>query len=253
MEALDKAIYDYHNTDKTISTILKENNISKATFYRHLDYKEDFRIKKKARKYTFNFNKFKEESSNKYYWLGFLGADGGVVNNTLTIELKSIDKEHLNKFNIFFENTNPITERINNLNVSCVKTQINSYELIEYLKQYNIYQNKSKTFVIPEDKIPEEYKMDYIRGLIDGDGSIRINNHQQITLEFCSGNQKCIEQFKNIIGLDNKITQDKYTYHVQVTGNKKAKAILDKIYENSNETKRLDRKYNNYKMIAGSI
>ena len=39
MEALDKAIYDYHNTDKTITTILKETGISKATFYRHLDYK----------------------------------------------------------------------------------------------------------------------------------------------------------------------------------------------------------------------
>ena len=249
MNALDKAIYDYHNTNKTITTILKETGISKSYFYRHLDYKEEFRAKKKARKYTFNFDKFKQDSADKYYWLGFLGADGAIVDNTLSIELKSIDKEHLIKFNTFFENTNPIIERVNNLNVSCVKTQINSYELIEYLKQYNIYQNKSKTYTIPEDKIPEEYKMDFIRGLIDGDGCIRINNHQQISLEFCSGNQECIEQFKKIVKLDNKITQDKYTYHVQVTGNKKAKIILDKIYENSNDNNRLERKYSIYKTL----
>ena len=164
MDALEKAIYDYHNTNKTITVILQETGISKSMFYRNLDYKEDFRKKKKVRKYTFNFDKFKEESSSKYYWLGFLGADGCVVNNTLSIELKANDKEHLEKFNIFFENTAPITERINNLNVSCVKTQINSFELIEYLKQYHIYQNKSKTYTIPENKIPKQYLMDFIRG-----------------------------------------------------------------------------------------
>lgn len=249
MNALDKAIYDYHNTNKTVTTILKETGISKSTFYRYLDYKEEKREKKRARKYTFNFDKFKQDSVDKYYWLGFLGADGAIVDNTLTIELKSIDKEHLKKFNTFFENTNPIIERINNLNISCVRTQINSYELKDYLNQYNIYQNKSKTYTIPEDKIPEEYKMDFIRGLIDGDGCIRINNHQQISLKFCSGNQECVEQFKKIVKLDNKITQDKYTYHIQVTGNKKAKTILDKIYKNSNDNNRLERKYSIYKTL----
>ncbi len=249
MDSLDKALYDYHNTDKLITTILQENNLSKSYFYKHLDYKEEFRAKKKARLYTFSFDKFKQDSHDKYYWLGFLGADGCVVNNTLSIELKDIDKKHLEKFNSFFDNTNPIKERINNLNVSCVKTQINSYKLIEYLKEYNIYQNKSKTYTIPEDKIPNEYTMDFIRGLIDGDGCIRINNHQQISLEFCSGNQECVEQFKKILGIDNKITQDKYTFHVQITGNKKAKVLLDKIYKDSNDNNRLDRKYSIYKTL----
>lgn len=251
MNALDKAIYDYHNTEKTVVSILKEYKISKATFYRHLDYKEEKRSKLRNRKYTFNFDKFKQDSQDKYYWLGFLGADGAVVNNTLSIELKDIDKEHLIKFNIFFENDNPIKERLNNLNVSCVKTSINSYELIEYLKEYNIYQNKSKTYKIPIDKIPKIYLMDFIRGLIDGDGCIRINNHQQISLEFCSGNKKCVEQFKEILGIDNKITKDNYTYHVQVTGNIKAMNFLNKIYENSTDQTRLDRKYNVYCKAKG--
>ena len=249
MDALDKALYDYHNTDKTITTILKETGISKSMFYRHLDYKEEFRTKKKHREYTFNIDKIKQDSADKFYWIGFLGADGCVVQNTLSIELKDIDKNHLEKFNRFMENTNLIKERVNNNNVNCVKTSINSYELIEYLKQYNIYQNKSKTYVIPIKNIPQEYVYDYIRGLIDGDGCVRINNHQQISLEFCSGNQECIEQFKQITGIDNKITQYKNTYSIQVTGNKKAKAILDKIYKNSNDNNRLDRKYSIYKTL----
>ena len=47
MNALDKALFDYHNTDKTITTILQETGLSKATFYRNLDYKETFRAKRK--------------------------------------------------------------------------------------------------------------------------------------------------------------------------------------------------------------
>ena len=250
MNALDKAIYDYHNTDKTITTILKETGISKSYFYRHLDYKEDFRAKKKARLYTFNLEKFKVDSNDKYYWLGFLAADGSVVNNTVSIELKNVDKEHLIKFNNFFENTNPIIERVNNQNVECVKAQINSFELVKYLKQYNIYQNKSLTFTIPTDNIPDEYLMDFIRGLIDGDGCIRINNHQQISLSFCSGNLECVEQLRKIIGIDNKIKNDNNTYSIQVTGNKKATTILDKIYECSNDNNRLNRKYSIYKTLC---
>lgn len=250
MNALDKALFDYHNTNKTIATILKEAGLNKSYFYRHLDYKEDFREKKKFRKYTFNIDKIKQDSSDKYYWLGFIAADGSIVNNTLSIELKSIDEEHLKLFNEFLENTKEIEKRINNLNVECVKAQINSYELIEYLKNYNLIQNKSLIYTIPEDKIPQEYIMDFIRGIIDGDGCIRINNHQQISLSFCGGNETCVRQVRDLLGIDNKIKLDKQTYSFQVTGNIKAKKILDKIYESSTEKNRLDRKYRIYKTLC---
>lgn len=130
------------------------------------------------------------------------------------------------------------------------KISINSAELVKYLQTYNIVQNKSLTFTIPEDKIPKEFLIHFIRGLIDGDGCIRINNHQQINLSFCSGNKSCVEQFKNILNMDNKIGQDKNTFRIQVTGNKKAKKILDLIYLNSSDDNRLTRKYNIYKTLG---
>ena len=43
MNSLDKALFDYHNTNKTIATILEETKLSKSYFYRHLDYKEKIR------------------------------------------------------------------------------------------------------------------------------------------------------------------------------------------------------------------
>ena len=247
MKALDKALYDYHNTDKTISVILQETGLSKSYFYRHLDYKELSREKKRHRIYTFNLNKFKKDSKEKFYWLGFIAADGCVRNNSLIIELKDIDAEHLQKFNSFFENTKELNYRVNDLGCKCVSAAIYSYELLEVLKEYNIVPCKSTTFTIPTDKIPQEYLLHFIRGLIDGDGCIRFNNHQQISLGFCSGNEKCVTQVLEILGLDNKIIKDKNTYHFSVTGNIKAKRALDKIYMNSDDSIRLNRKYNIYK------
>ena len=247
MTALDKALNDYHNTDKTISVILKETGLSKSYFYRHLDYKEESRAKKKARTYTFNLEKFKKDSKEKYYWLGFIAADGCVRNNSLIIELKDIDTEHLQKFNTFFENTKELEFRENSLKVKCVKAIINSYQLLDVLSEYNIVPNKSTIYTIPIDKIPQKYMFHFLRGLIDGDGCIRFNNHQQISLSFCSGNKECVEQVLQILNLNNKISQDKNTYCFSVTGNVKAKTALDKIYQDSNDSIRLSRKYNIYK------
>ena len=95
------------------------------------------------RKYTLDLTNIMNDSHEKYYWLGFIAADGAIINNTLSIELNSIDKEHLKLFNDFFENTKDIEESVNNLNVKCAKVQINSYELVtnpdvRYLKNYYI-------------------------------------------------------------------------------------------------------------------
>lgn len=254
---LQQAIFDYHNTRKTVSEILKEYGISKSYFYRHLDFKESFRQKEtKARKYFFELEKFKKNSADKYYWLGFISADGCVIKNSLVIELKASDEKHLRKFNSFCQNTSPIRKRINNLGVSCASASINSWELIEYLKSFNIYPRKSLSFSIPLGKIPSCFLMDYVRGLIDGDGSLWITKKGQISLGFCSGSEECVIQVKNLLGLqEQKITKEKKsnTYHLQVTGNKKAKKILDRIYSGSAVENRLDRKYNIYQTLNQEI
>lgn len=248
---LQTAIEEYRNTKIPIDEICKKYQISKS---RLLNNCKDFRRgdANKGRKYSLNEKKIIIDSREKFYWLGFISADGCINDNrTLTIELKSIDRAHLQKFCTFLETDKPIKDRINNQNVQCSRICINSINIVKYLQQYNIVPRKSLIFTIPVDKIPDYYMMDYIRGLIDGDGCIRINNHQQISLSFCSGNKIVCEQFKKILGIENKITKDNNsnTWHLQVTGNIKAKKILDKIYKHSSEKTRLDRKYNIYKTI----
>lgn len=246
MNTLDKAYYEYHNNiEKSVKQILEEYNLDTTTFYKNLDYKEPLRKDKKHREYDFNISKMQLDSAEKFYWLGFIAADGAIVRNTLSIELKDIDKHHLEKFKEFLEADNPI-QYYKHPKCESYKINISSKELIEYLKEYNLAQNKSLIYVIPEDKIPNEYLMDFIRGIIDGDGCVRVNNHQQISLSFCGGSETCVNQVRDILGITNIVGRDGNTYRFQVTGNRKAKAILDKIYANSKDSTRLDRKYKVY-------
>lgn len=205
------------------------------------------------RKYFFNIEKIKQDSHEKFYWLGFLAGDGSVQEQgrRLRIELKDDSLDILNHFKGFMESNANITSRTNNNGCQCSKIDINSKELGNYLAEYNIVPNKTKIFEIPEDKIPEEYKMDFIRGFMDADGCIHIRKERNNapSLSFVSGSKKCIEQIKNILNISNKINQQGNNYILNKEG-KEVISILNKIYEHSTEETRLKRKYDIYCTIT---
>ena len=131
------------------------------------------------RKYTLNIENFIIDSHAKYYWLGLLATDGTVAKSEarIRIELKDNDEEILIKFLKFCESNAPITYRTNNKSCRCACATINSSKLKKYLAEYNIVPNKTKNFVMPLDKIPQEFLWDYVRGMMDGDGCITLLNH----------------------------------------------------------------------------
>ena len=202
-----------------------------------------------ARKYFFNIDKIKKDSHAKYYWLGFIAGDGSVQEQgrRLRIELKNDSLDLLEKFKLFMESNANITTRVNNNGCKCSKIDINSIELGQYLAEYNIVPNKTKIFTIPEEKIPQEFIMDFIRGLMDADGCIHIRTRDNSpSLSFVSGNKTCIEQIKKILGITNKINiLNGNNYNITKQG-KDVIPLLNKIYEHSTEETRLNRKYNIY-------
>lgn len=200
------------------------------------------------RKYQFNINKLIEDSHEKYYWLGFIAGDGSIRNteNRLRIELKYEDYSHLEKFKRFLESDYPIIERYNNHNSHCAKIDINSAQLRRYLAEYNIVQNKTETFIIPIEKIPQEYIYDFIRGFMDADGCIcKRKDRKGVSISFVSHRKECLEQIETILQIDNKISYINNNYFFIKDG-KQVKDILDKIYKDSAEDSRLERKYNIY-------
>ena len=135
---LQLAIEEYKSTYNTIENICKKYNISKSKLLNNCD---NFRRggANKGRKYSLNEKKIMIDSREKFYWLGFISADGCVYDNgTLAIELKSIDKLHLKKFCNFLETDRPIKDRINNQNVNCSKICINSINIVKLLLRSKI-------------------------------------------------------------------------------------------------------------------
>lgn len=227
----------FHIHRSSIYYILKKYNINCRGEY------------DKNRIHFFNYDKMEKDSHNKYYWIGFLAADGNVSNNynEVSIELGKKDKKHLEKIKKFFESDAPIVDRINNNGSECSKVNFCSKKFAKYLSKYNIIPNKSLMYKIPLNEIPQDYIYDYIRGIFDGDGSLSIHNNL-LVFSFCSGNKECVCQIANILQIFNKIDYSSGVYRITTAG-KKAKEVLEKIYQNSTEENRLDRKYSIYKTL----
>ena len=119
-------------------------------------------------KYNYNWNFFKKDSEELYYFLGFVAADGYISDNTIEIGLNEKDLELLEKFRDLIVPGKPIyhKKRTNSytLKISCLKN-------IESFKSfYSMFTNK-KHEEIQYPNIPSEYQKDFIRGYIDGDGT----------------------------------------------------------------------------------
>lgn len=194
-----------------------------------------------------NQEKFDIVTHSSAYWIGFLYADGCIFNNQIKITLQERDIEHLEKFNTFLEG---------NLNIRYVKSTkaytvgFSSKYMVERLKSFGIYQNKTFSCVPPTLL---EFNIDFWRGVIDGDGHLGISNgcgkdkRIRPRLELC-GNYATVVGFKVFIDTQienfiNVISRHSSIYKIQSSGNKAFK-IARLLYDNAEVF--LDRKYNVY-------
>lgn len=123
------------------------------------------------RKYSVNKDYFKTPNVRNSYWAGFIAADGCIRNNKrLSIGLQKGDIEHLKKFTEDIKYTNEVKLYKDRCSVT-----INCKEICQDLtSNFNITERKSKT-LSPPLLINEEFIAAYIKGIIDGDGSIMEN------------------------------------------------------------------------------
>lgn len=136
-----------------------------------------------GRQYYLNENYFKENiNEKKAYILGFIAADGCLYErenhqSLLSIVLSEKDKEILEylKKEILFENPIKIYKK-NNLKYCSI--QITSNILIESIKDYFIYPNKTWNINFYDifNKLTKKYFMNFIQGYFDGDGTINSQN-----------------------------------------------------------------------------
>lgn len=262
-EVKEEILKDYYN-NIPIKSICIKYNISDPLLYKFFKT-EKIKRRRKLRAKSKHF--IQEDIFNlidnpsKAYWLGLIMADGCVTNKDTKLSFCVADMEIPIKFKEFLKTSTPtgsrkVFDKRTNKTYMQYSIQVHSVRLIDSLKTYSIDNNKSSSGVFPN--IKECYFKDFIRGLFDGDGSI---------CKISRGNIKVsLIATEPILSFIQNYMIDKFNFSrtkiLNVCNNKRAKQFklyinrkidqenfLTFIYENSNESNRLSRKYDKYKEL----
>lgn len=219
-----------------------------------------------------SFDNINEESA---YWLGYLMADGCFTNNSsrngsrLMLECKTEDREILEKFCQFLNiRKDRITSGHNGTSVALSLADSNFSTSVN---KYGIVKNKSHT----ENHVPEEilkndlYFLQYLKGIIDGDGTIHaykgspgisfVTNSKSFAEECKEKLEKLLPEPTSIWIVEKtkeqipKATQSLYTLKIG-TGrynHSNMNYLYDKFYNNQKII--LTRKQQLFKTILGSL
>lgn len=225
-------------SDKIVKRILIKNNIPIKTIQ-----------ETNVNKMFVNHNYFKIQSHDMAYWIGILGSDGSVnrSENQIYIELQRSDKKLLEKLNNTIENARPIKDYETARGYQNSKLYFYSKEIKQDLAKYKIIPNKTydSNYGFPF-MLNREYYPDYIRGLFDGDGSIKKGS--SITWQLDSGSLEIITTIQSYfkeLGIDTEYTilskKNIDIYRLYAYGKNKIIKIYNVLY-GSNSNLFLERK-----------
>lgn len=197
-----------------------------------------------------NHNSFNTIKAKEAYWLGMIAADGHVYSDKRYPKSKSIglhtkDEELVNNFKNFLESEHKITKE----KTGYFKFGATSKDITDRLETFGITERKSLTLEIKN--IPKLYISHFMRGILDGDGSIscykRPKNGTIVTVTITSGSKKFLEWINTIVPIKGKL----YNNSIQIVWQNREKIIkLCKwLYNGSTVDTRLDRKYKKFKEI----
>jgi DNA invertase Pin-like site-specific DNA recombinase len=203
------------------------------------------------------------DTPQKAYWLGFFYADAYNcdITNTFSLTLAGIDYDHLVKLTKFIEL--PVEKIIvynppevlgeNDAEYATCSVKMYSKHVCSKMTELGCMRAKSFLIKYPE-WLPKELNVHFIRGIIDGDGSIYMknkNNEWKINLV---STKECLSKIEEIIMLETECSlktnylskTNNNTYIFNTGGNQKVKKICDWLYKESAPETRLDRKYQKY-------
>ena len=129
--------------------------------------------------YRFRKNDFDQgffssiDSARKAYWLGFVAADGHVSDDGLNVTVHVSDADHMSQLATDLMSAPNTVRKRNNV----CRFDVYSQTLVRDLRTLGLFRNKS--FTLSPPSLPEALERHFIRGLFDGDGSIKISNRRK--------------------------------------------------------------------------
>lgn len=241
-------LYNEYLKNHSLSFLEQSCGISRKILSREFK-KYGFKIFANGRIYGANENFFETiDTEEKAYWLGFIAADGNICRRSLRINLNERDKAHLEKFKKAIQADYPIKKIPGSgygTGTILASLEINSVKIINDLKKFQITENKSNTLKPPN--IQEKFYKDWIRGYLDGDGSVSILKNGNFQLSF-TGTKEVLDFIQNFLTkqLNRKYCQryperDNNNYSINFGGTHSIIKYLNQIYENCSIY--LERKY----------
>lgn len=243
---------------KTIKKVAEYYGISRSTMERYFR-RFDIQYVKKI-KNNFDESFFIQESPNYFYLAGFIAADGNISKNKFRVKIELADKDldHLNKISSLISFDGKLLKRIvvnskrNNKWKDTVSYTLgfSSKTVVNNLSNFNIINNKTKTYNFPDWLINHLYVHHFMRGYFDGDGHLGIKNNNKLRFQL-SGNYMFLRIYQNILEKNCGIKNNKILIRsnglasLEYQGNIIVSKICKFLYNNS--TCHLDRKYNIYK------
>lgn len=189
-----------------------------------------------------NENYFKKWSPDMAYILGFILADGCIVKGTyegysdsLKFGVNKRDVDVLEKIKRALDSKHKISEHGDSVHF-CITNQ----RIVDDLKKLKIKYRKSLKENIPY--VPHKYTKDFIRGIIDGDGSISFDKRNYPTLNLCGGAktvnfvQKHFLSKFDIYSKIVKVRKNKrrrFIFYITYRANS-AKTLIEYLYKDSN-------------------
>lgn len=210
---------EYKINERRLRNILINNDITIRGRGEQVN-KDNYKTNKK---YNFIVDYFKNiDSREKAYWLGFLYADGNVFirkpneehtkGGTVEFSLKKDDEYVLYNFRADIKGNMPIKYRDIKLNdkiFPACRMNIGSIEMCNDLINQGCVPNKSLVLEFPKN-ISFELYSHFIRGYIDGDGSVIFKIYGKYPTFFVTllGTYNFLNECKNIFKLNGIESHD---------------------------------------------
>jgi hypothetical protein len=140
----------------------------------------------------YNVSVFTENNALSYYLLGAYMTDGNVVRNLQRCSLSSTDVSWLEDINKIISPNNLIKKYAKN----CFTLIVHNKEICCWLNQAGCI--PAKSLVLDAPNVPSEYFKDFMRGAMDGDGSISLyqrayDNYKTLSCYLCGASPLFME------------------------------------------------------------
>lgn len=202
----------------TLTSIAKKYNMIKGSGWKYNPYVENLNL----------------NSSEFYYYLGWIASDGNVSKDLLRIKLSITDEEIVNKFQELFPYLN-IHKYNYNKKKPIYSLTVSSNFLCNHLVSLGIIPNKTISLEVSNNIMNNHF----VRGFFEGDGHFRNHNiskygYKRYEAGFVTASEKFCNQLISYLSSNNiicKVSKEKHYFRIRISGKSNLKNFIDFIYE----------------------